>query len=112
MAIGHAGYEFDDLNFEGASGIWYDFSPNLSDEYKNEFESIVLMDSIPEISSRFACNACVLENVESGEAYVFSEWITVQDGRYMYNVFLNDSGGVSVKMIILDFLYCRVDFVF
>ena len=46
----------------------------------------------------------------NGEVFALSDWITVQEQRYSYNVSLNDSGGVSVKMIILDFLYCQVDF--
>lgn len=110
LAIGHAGYEYDDLNFEGANGLWYDFLPNISDEKKAEFQSPKLMDVIPEISSRFSCNACIIQNIESGEKFVLSDWIPVQNQRYSYNVILNESGGVSVKMIILDFLYCKVDF--
>lgn len=38
LAIGHAGYEYDDLNFEGANGLWYDFLPNISDEKKRNFK--------------------------------------------------------------------------
>lgn len=110
MAIGHAGYEYDDLNFDGATGLWFEFASNISEEYKAEFESPKLLDVIPEISSRFSCNACIIQNVDSGEAFALSDWISVQDKRYSYNVSLNDSGGVSVKMIILDFLYCQVDF--
>lgn len=110
LAIGHAGYEYDDLNFDGATGLWFEFAPNISEEYKTEFESPKLLDVIPEISSRFSCNACIIQNVESGEAFALSDWISVQDQRYSYNVSLNDSGGVSVKMIILNFLYCQVDF--
>lgn len=110
LAIGHAGYEYDDLNFEGANGLWYDFLPNISDKKKAEFQSPKLMDVIPEISSRFSCNACIIQNIESGEKFVLSDWIPVQNQRYSYNVILNESGGVSVKMIILDFLYCKVDF--
>lgn len=98
------------LNFEGANGLWYDFLPNISDEKKAEFQSPKLMDVIPEISSRFSCNACIIQNIESGEKFVLSDWIPVQNQRYSYNVILNESGGVSVKMIILDFLYCKVDF--
>lgn len=110
LAIGHAGYEYDDLNFDGATGLWFEFASNISEEYKAEFESPKLLDVIPEISSRFSCNACIIQNVDSGEAFALSDWISVQDKRYSYHVSLNDSGGVSVKMIILDFLYCQVDF--
>lgn len=110
LAIGHAGYEYDDSNFDGATGLWFEFASNISEEYKAEFESPKLLDVIPEISSRFSCNACIIQNVDSGEAFALSDWISVQDKRYSYNVSLNDSGGVSVKMIILDFLYCQVDF--
>lgn len=110
LAIGHAGYEYDDLNFDGAEDLWFEFAPNISEEYKAEFESPKSLNVIPEISSRFSCNACIIQNVDNGEAFALSDWITVQEQRYSYNVSLNDSGGVSVKIIILDFLYCQVDF--
>lgn len=110
LAIGHAGYEFDDLNFDGEAGLWFEFAPNINEEDKAEFENSKLLNVIPEISSRFSCNARILQNVDNNEAIALSDWITVQEQRYSYNVSFNDSGGVSVKMIILDFLYCRVDF--
>ena len=110
LAIGHVGYEYDDLNFAGATNLWFQFAPNISGEYKAEFESPKLLDVIPEISSRFLCNAFIIQNANNGETLALSDWITVQEQRYSYNVSLNDSGGVSVKMIILDFLYCQVDF--
>ena len=50
LAIGHAGYEYDDLNFDGATGLWFEFAPNISEEYKAEFESPKLLNVIPEIS--------------------------------------------------------------
>ena len=110
MAIGHAGYEYDDLNFDGATNLWFEFAPNISEEHKAEFERPKLLGVIPEISSRFSGSACIIQNVDNGEVFALSDWITVQEQRYSYNVSLNDSGGVSVKMIILDFLYCQVDF--
>lgn len=110
LAIGHAGYEYDDLNFDGATNLWFEFAPNISEEHKAEFERPKLLGVIPEISSRFSGSACIIQNVDNGEVFALSDWITVQEQRYSYNVSLNDSGGVSVKMIILDFLYCQVDF--
>ena len=110
LAIGHAGYEYDDLNFDGATNLWFEFAPNISEEHKAEFERPKLLGVIPEISSRFSGSACIIQNVDNGEVFALSDWITVQEQRYSYNVSLNDSGGISVKMIILDFLYCQVDF--
>lgn len=110
LAIGHAGYEYDELIFDGATKLWVEFAPNISEEYRAEFKSPKLLDVIPEISSRYSCNACIMQSVDNGEVFALSDWITVQEQRYSYNVSLNDFGGVSVKMIILDFLYCQVDF--
>lgn len=110
LAIGHASYEYDDLNFDGATDLRFEFAPNISEKYKAEFKRPQLLNVIPEISSRFSCNACIIQNVDTGEEFTLSDWIIVQEQRYSYNVSLNDSGGVSVKMIILDFLYCQVDF--
>ena len=97
------------VQVELSAKVWYDFSTNISNEEKARFINPVQMDVLPEISSRFSCNACIIQNVGDGSAFVLSNWITVQDTRYSYQVFLNDDGGVTVKMIILDFLYCRVD---
>ena len=98
------------MNFDGATNLWFEFAPNISAEHKAEFERPKLLGVIPEISSRFSGSACIIQNVDNGEVFALSDWITVQEQRYSYNVSLNDSGGVSVKMIILDFLYCQVDF--
>lgn len=38
LAIGHAGYEYDDLNFEGANGLWYDFYLTLVMRKKRNFK--------------------------------------------------------------------------
>lgn len=109
-AIGHAGYEFDNLNFDGNCKVWYDFCDNISNEEIVEFTSPIQMDVIPEISSRFSCNACIIQNVEDGSVFVLSDWTVVQENRYSYQVYINRDNGVTVKMIILDYLYCQVDF--
>lgn len=110
LAIGHAGYDFDNVDFDGPVNTWFEFAPFLNDALLQQFLQPQIMDKIPEISSRFSCNYCVLENVETGESFLLNDWIVVQEQRYKYHIYINETGGITVKMVILDILYCQVDF--
>lgn len=110
LAIGHAGYDFDNVDLDGPANTWFEFAPFLNEEQKRLFLQPQVMDKLPEISSRFSCNYCVLENLEPGESFLLNDWIVVQDQRYKYHIYINEAGGVTVKMVILEMLYCQVDF--
>ena len=110
LATCHVGYEFDVVDFDGPIQTEFNFAFNLSTEYREKFESPQVMTAIPEISSRFSCNFYVAENIETGEKILLNDWFEVQENRYKYHVYLNEQGGVSVKIVILDYLYCQVDF--
>ncbi len=110
LAIGHAGYDFDNVDFDGPKNTWFEFAFFLSDEQKDDFCSPQIMNKIPELSSRYSCNYCILENIETGESFLLNEWIEVQERRYKYHIYLNKDGGISVRSIINEILYCQVDF--
>ena len=110
LATCHAGYDFDNVDFDGPVNTWFEFAPFLNEEQKQQFLQPQVMDKLPEISSRFSSNYCVLENVETGESFLLNDWIIVQDQRYKYHIYINETGGITVKMVILEILYCQVDF--
>lgn len=110
LATCHAGYDFDNVDFDGPVNTWFEFAPFLNEEQKQQFLQPQVMDKFPEISSRFSCNYCVLENLETGESFLLNDWIIVQKQRYKYHIYFNEAGGITVKMVILDILYCQVDF--
>ena len=75
-----------------------------------EFEEIPQMDIMPEVGSRISVTPFILQNVETGEALAFMLWNEVQEDQYRYQVFYNEAGGVSVKIVIYELLYARIDF--
>lgn len=110
LAIGHSGYEFDNVTFEEPKTTWFDFEFNLTSAQKEDFLELPITNKLPEISSRFTSSAYIVENVETGEFFVLNTWCAVQEKQYSYCVFLNRTGGITVRMIISDLLYCQVEF--
>ena len=110
LAVGHAGFEFDKVDFDRCVSISYDFIFNLSDEQISNFNIIPTHDTIVEISSRVGNTPCIIQNIDTGEAYFFNAWNEVQENQYRYQVYQNNQGGVSVKIVIYELLYCCADF--
>ena len=98
------------MDLDEPANTWFEFAPFLNEEQKQLFLQPQVMDKLPEISSGFSCNYCVLENLETGESFLLNDWIVVQDQRYKYHIYINETGGITVKMVILEILYCQVDF--
>lgn len=108
LARGHAGFELDYVNFDDTeTDIWYEFAFNMSENDLNEFNSIPTYQLYPEVGSR---GMYIIQNLNTNDAQTFSEWAEVQDGQYRYQVSYNNSGGVTVKIVIFEFLYCEVNF--
>lgn len=111
LARGHAGFEFDYVDFDNAkTRIWYDFLFHIPEETLLNFESIPESDIAPEVGSRSITTPFILQNMETGEAIGFSAWNEVQENRYRYQVSHNKNGDITVKIVILEFLYCVVEF--
>ena len=98
------------MDLDGPANTWFEFAHFLTDEQREQFFQPHIMNKNLEISSRFSCNYCVLENVETGESFLLNDWIIVQDQRYKYHIYINKTDGITVKMVILEILYCQVDF--
>lgn len=111
LARGHAGFESDYVDFDNTNvKIWYDFLFHLPDEILQNFESVPEADIAPEVGSRGIITPFIIQNIETGEAIGFSAWNEVQKNRYCYQVSHNKNGDITVKIVILEFLYCVVEF--
>lgn len=111
LAQGHAGFEIDHVCFKNADiKVWYDFVFNMSESAVDDFEEIIQTDIAPEIGTRAGMTPFVVQNIETGEAAGFILWNDIQENQYRYQVSYNDDGGICVKIVIFEVLYCRVDF--
>ena len=108
LAKGHAGFEFDYISFDDSDiQISYDFIFNLSEADIDSFEEVSQTNLFPEVGSR---NSYIVQNISARESSVFLFWNNVQENQYRYQVSYNSSGGICVKIVIYEWLYCRVDF--
>lgn len=111
LAKGHAGYEVDHITFDDSEiKVKYGFVFNMSEDMIDDFEEIPETDIAPEVGSRGCITPFIVQNIETGEVVGFSLWNDVQENQYRYQVSYNDNGGICVKIVIYEMLYCRVDF--
>lgn len=111
LAKGHAGFEFDHISFDDSDiVVRYNFIFNMSEDAVSKFEEIPEMKLFPEVGSRSCVGSYIIQNVDTGEASAFMLWNDVQEGQYRYQVSYNEVGGICVKIVIYEMLYCRVDF--
>lgn len=85
--------------------VWYDFVFNMSQNDIEEFNNIPVYSLYPEVGSR---GMYVIQNLSAGDAQTFARWIDVQNGQYRYQVSYDNNGSIVVKIVIFEFLYCRV----
>lgn len=110
LAKCHAGFEFDLVDFDRIPDVRFDFIFNLSDEQREAFEQIHLDDKITEVGSRMDNTMCIIQDINTGNAFVFYQWNEIQENQYRYQVFRNAQDGVSVEIVIYELLFCCVDF--
>ena len=60
LAKGHAGFEFDYVDVDGVTTLWYDWKFNLNAKQIESFNMIPSVDIMPEVGSR------VVNRIESG----------------------------------------------
>lgn len=110
LAICFTGYEFDNLHFSEASSIWFDFAPNLSYFFIQQFTQPIFASLLPEVSSRFSSDYCkFIVSEKSDTIKIMYDWIVVQEQQFQYQVSIKDRG-IQTKMVISDFLYAKVGF--
>lgn len=108
LAKGHAAFEVDYLSFDDTdTDFAYDFIFNLDEETVADFEAIEVSEKYPEIGSR---GMLIFQNVDTGDAVTIAQWNEVQENQYRYQVSQNDKGETVVKLVIFEFLYCKVTF--
>lgn len=111
LAKGHAGFEMDYICFdESKIRLRYEFIFTMSKEEILEFETVPQTYVAPEVGSRMSITPFVIQNTVTGEVCGFMFWNDVQEEQYRYQVSYNAEGGICVKFVIYEILYCRVDF--
>lgn len=111
LARCHAGFEFDHVDFDSKhTDVWFDFLFNISEDILLDFNSIPTMDKAPEVGSRGVVAPFIIQNITTGEATGIALWNEVQENQYRYQVSLNESGIITVKIVIYEFLYCEINF--
>ena len=68
------------------------------------------MDKAPEVGSRGVVAPFIIQNITTGEAIGIALWNEVQENQYRYQVSLNESGIITVKIVIYEFLYFKINF--
>ena len=71
----------------------------MTNEQRNAFNRIVLVDIIPEIGSR--ASQMILE---SGNIAI--DWKHVQENVFRYIAFINDDNDIEVRMVFEELFYC------
>lgn len=112
LAKGHAAFEWDGLHLDGQDiHVSYEFAFNMSKEALDQFEKIPEIHKISEVGSRSTTVPfLIFQSCESGAISVFALWNDVQEGRYRYQMSYNENGGVRIKIVIYEMLYCQIDF--
>lgn len=111
LARCHAGFEFDYINFDNTQvNIWYDFLFNITEDILQDFGFIPEMDIAPEIGSRGAVTPFIIQNIVAQEVVGIASWNEVQENQYRYQVSFSEDRGITVKIVIFEFLFCKVDF--
>ena len=87
------------------SAIVNEFVFNMSPNDIEEFDDIPVYSLYPEVGSR---GMYLIQNLSTGAAYTFARWIDVQNGQYRYQVSYDNNSNIVVKIVIFEFLYCRV----
>lgn len=104
LARGHAAYELSEPQMNEPEHIAIHPYGTISDEILAEFECSQIMSMWPEIGSRAFINV-ILPNKN---ITIKNGWNITQDSRYRYMITYD--GGVSVKIVISDYLFCEVIF--
>lgn len=102
LARGHMSYELGIQHLEEPLIVDIFPAPSLS---RDELEKFISLDEdtcllYPEIGSR------AYVNLLSGKATAYGHWQVVQEGRYRYAI--GQSSGDWVKLILREYLACRV----
>lgn len=113
LARGHAAYELSAVRRREPSVFAWGPLALLSDEQRSFIEHVHVPDLYPEIGSRAMQRMVVAQFTFAGpdgveqqnNALLVHDWLDVQEGRYRYLAYEDDSG-VHVRFVIDEYLYC------
>lgn len=100
LAQGHILFELHEVMPSPPNEISFTPASTMSDDQRVAFERLELPTVLPEIGSR------MMQRIFEGTDLVNNGWLHVQDGRYRYAATVGN--GLEVRIVIHDYLYCRV----
>lgn len=100
-ARGHAYFEFGEPMRDDPVSQFALPLESMSAEQRSEFENPPAMSVWPELGSRMFTRVATGQDLDGG-------WIMLQDKVYRYAVFQNDSGGITVRAVVWDYLATEV----
>ena len=114
LAKGHAVFELSEVFRSDPSHFWCGPLATIPPEELENFEAPHLQEVFGEVGSRNLQRLAVVQvqlRSEDGEnkplGLLMNDWIDVQNGFYRY-LAISESGGVSIRIVIADYLACEV----
>jgi len=104
LARGHAAYELYP-QLEDPNAVWFTPLLTFDQAERREFENVISSGPLgwPEIGTRafYRASGDLPDKFQQS-----GDWVLVQPGRYRYAVY--DAHGVSVKMVLSEYLACEI----
>jgi hypothetical protein len=119
LARGHAAFELSQVCREEPAALWWRPLPLMTEEERDSFDAVHVAKIFGEVGSRGLQRLLVtqvrLEPIDGGESktsnLLFIDWVNVQEDRYRY-LAIDDEDGITIKIIIAEYLACEVRWTF
>jgi hypothetical protein len=114
LARGHAAFELSQIRREEPGSIWWRPLSLMTDDERDSFDAAHVVQMFGEVGSRGLQRLLVsqisLRSTSGGQSTVdllINDWVDVQENRYRY-LAVEDGDGITIKIIIAEYLACEV----
>lgn len=114
LARGHAGYELSQTCRSEPDHYWCGPLYSLSQETRENFDSVHFQQSFGEVGSRNMQRLIFLQisfqnkvDEQGNEGFLINDWIDVQEGLYRF-IAIDDMGTVVIRIVIGEYFACEV----
>ena len=114
LARGHAAFELSQPCRTVPDHFWCGLLSSLSQEVREEFDSIHFQEIFGEVGSRNMQRLLVMQMTQLAEdgtqrnvGMLVNDWLDVQDDQYRY-LAINDTGVLIIRIVVAEYLACEV----
>ncbi len=114
LARGHAAFELSQVCREEPSSIWCRPLSLMTEEERDSFDAVHIVQMIGEVGSRglqrYFVTQAVIQSVDGEKSIanlLINDWVDVQDNCYRY-LAIDDDGKIIIKIIIAEYLACEI----